>query len=66
MFQDWEHLSNILRQGIHQQCSKMGNSTAMKKRVRVSIVSRLATSQEGKSKRIHPQCFMIGNSSAVS
>ena len=27
--QDWEHLSNVIRQGIHQECFKNGFSSAM-------------------------------------
>ena len=29
MFQDWEHLGNVLRQGIRRQCYKIRNSSAM-------------------------------------
>ena len=29
MFQDWEHLSNVRRRGIHQQCFEIGISSAM-------------------------------------
>ena len=29
MFQDWEHLGNVIKRGIHQQCFKIGNTSAM-------------------------------------
>ena len=29
MFQDWEHLSNVIRQGTHHECFKIGISLAM-------------------------------------
>ena len=30
IIQDWEHLSNVIGQGIRQECFKNGNSLAMK------------------------------------
>ena len=29
MFQEWEHLSKVIRQGMHQHCLKIGNGSAM-------------------------------------
>ena len=47
MFLDWEHLGNVKRQGIHQQGSRIGNSSAMSpERVYVGNVLRLGIAQQ--------------------
>ena len=28
-FQDWENLSSVIRQGIREECFKIGNSSAL-------------------------------------
>ena len=66
MFQDREHLSNALKQGIRQQCFKIGNISAMFKTrytsakfqdwEHLSNALRQGTRQES---------FKIGNSSEM-
>ena len=29
MFQDWEHLKNVIGQGIRRECFNIGNSSAL-------------------------------------
>ena len=52
MFQDWEHLRNVIRQGIRREFFEIRNSSAIKyDKVLLSNVIRLGTVQRCNKKR---------------
>ena len=61
MFQDWEHLSNLLGPGIHQRCFKNGQTQQGNN---TGYTSAMFHDWEHLSKvigrSIHQQCFRIG------
>ena len=60
MFQDWEHISDIGRQGIHQQCFAIGNNTAMSYlKICISNVIRLGIPQQGDRTDLPPHYYKI-------
>ena len=57
MFQDWERFSKVKRQGRHQQCPTIGNSSAMSEiKICLSNVMRLGSAQH---------CNKTGYASAI-